>query len=595
MKRNARATSMRTKILLSCVAFLVVALFLQMFLFQNYSGEVIYSQARRMSEGALANLQDDLYTLYKTSENSLIQIYADSQLVLDFAGKMDGAELGKKYRSAAYDLAYSAFDASQNLAALYLYTARHELVSVYRHAQTPMYTYPADLYDGAMENNVEAVKAYVASDEHAMLISGYYNAQRKTDLVRHVLKIFSSDGRTVGYLVCDLGPKGYDALLTKYRYSEGDLLWLQRPGDQPMLVSGESQKDQEAFAKASRAIEQNATPALSSGYELFHATQRKYQMNAYLGMPQSALMENQAALNRVTVLVCVAIVVLFSLLFMLVSRELTNPLTYMVKTMNRIKAGRKELRLENLRKDEFGQLGEAFNEMLDQIELQTQKEVQSQLMVNDAKYKALQAQINPHFLYNTLDTMGGIAGAQHVDMVAVLCRALSNMFRYSLNMSDTFATIQDELTHLKNYMLIIDVRLQGAIELEVQIPQELMGMSLPRLTLQPLVENAVQHGLKNKRGEKRIVIRADTEGTTLVMTVADNGVGMDVKKINHWLQSDDMDALQKDGSIGLSNIHARLRLLWGADSGLTVGLAPGGGSIVTLRMKLDREAAKHEG
>lgn len=595
MKRQTRVISMRIKILMSCVAFLVVALFLQMFLFQNYSGEVIYAQARKMSEGALANLQDDLYTLYKAAENSLIQIYADTQLVIEFSSTMDGKELEKKYRSVAYDLAYSAFDASQNLAALYLYTGEHELVSLYRHAQTPMYTYPADLYDGAMENNAEIVKAYVDSGEHAMLISGYYNAQRKACLVRHVLKIFSSDGRTVGYLVCDLGSKAYDALLTKYRYSQSDLLWLQRPGDQPVVTGGASEKEQQTYDKVSQAIRRREDPTLPGGYELFHATQRKYQMNAYLVMPQSALMENQAALNRVTVLVCVSIVMLFTLLFMLVSRELTNPLTNMVKTMNRIKGGQKELRIQNLRGDEFGQLGEAFNGMLDQIELQTQKEVQSQLIVNDAKYKALQAQINPHFLYNTLDTMGGIATVQHVEMVAVLCRALSNMFRYSLNMSDTFASIEDELAHLKNYMLIIDVRMQGAIELEVQIPQELMGKSLPRLTLQPLVENAVQHGLKNKRGEKRIVIRAETEGNTLVMTVEDNGLGMDVEKINRLLRSDDLDALQKAGSIGLSNIHARLRLLWGADSGLTVGIHPGGGSIVTLRMKLDREVAGHEG
>jgi sensor histidine kinase YesM len=586
---------MRTKILLSCVVFLIVALLLQMLLFQNYSGGIIYTQAQRVSERALVNLQDDLYTLYKAAENSLIQIYADTELMLDFATQTDGQELEKKYRSIAYDMAYSAFDASQNLAALYLYTREHVLVSLYRHAQTPMYTYPADLFSGDMAANGEIVKDYVASEEHAMLISGYYNTQRKAYLIRHVLKMFSPDGRVVGYLVCDLGPKAYDALLGKYRYSQGDLLWLQRPGDQPVLLSGENQSILARFEKIDEALRRKEEPALPSGYELFHAPQRKYQMNAYLAMPQSALMENQAALNQVTILVCGSIVVLFSLLFMLVSRGLTNPLTYMVKTMNRIKGGQKELRMERLRSDEFGQLGMTFNGMLDQIDVQTQREVQSQLLINDAKYKALQAQINPHFLYNTLDTVSGIATVQHADMVAVLCRALSNMFRYSLHMSDTFATIEDELAHLKNYMLIIGVRLQGAIALDVEIPHQLMRLSLPRLTLQPLVENAVQHGLRNKRGDKRIWVRAETDGDTLLVTVADNGVGMDVAKTNEWLQSDDMDALTKDGSIGLSNIHARLRLLWGMDSGLSVGDAVGGGSVVTLRMRLPKEVDAHAG
>lgn len=591
--RPVRVLSMRSKILLSCVVFLLIALVMQMLLFQNYSGDIIYAQARRMSEGALTNLQDDLYALYKQTEGSLIQVYADTKLVHDFSADLDAAVLSKKYSSVTYDMAYSAFDAAQNLAALYLYTEDHVLISSYRHAQTPMYSYPEDLYQGTMDAGQEVVRRFVTSDEHAMLISVYYNTQRNARLVRHVLKIFAGDGRTVGYLVADLGSKAFDQLLSKYRYSEEYLLWLQCPGDAPILVGGENEGNRMVFDGASETIGAGRTPELPSGYELFSAAQRKYQMNAYLVMPQSALMENQRALNRVTLIVCLLIVLLFSLLFLLVSRGLTHSLTYMVRTMNRIKAGQKGIRMEKLQGDEFGQLGHAFNDMLDQIDIQTQREMQSQLVLNDARYKALQAQINPHFLYNTLDTMGGIASAAKTDMVAVLCRALSGMFRYSLDMTDTYATIGDELVHLKNYMLIMNVRMQGAIELDVRIPDELMDYKLPRLTLQPLVENAIQHGLKNKRGDKHILVSAERVGEWLLVSVMDDGVGMDTAEINHRLQADDSDALQRAGSIGLSNIHARLRLLLGAQSGLSVADAPEGGSVVTLTMKVDEEANEH--
>lgn len=556
----------------------------QTLLFQRESGRIIYSQAQKASEGTLTNLQDDLYALYKQAENSLINLYAGKQFILDLAdGNIEA------YRSKAYDLAFSAFDASQNLAALYIYTVDHGLISAYRHAQTPKYTYPEDIYDGSMPNNQQAVLDYVASDEDALLVSGYYNPKREANLVRHVLKLRTAGGQLCGYAVCDLGPKAYEALLTKYLYSEGQIIWLQRPGVETVLST---RTGSDAYAAVSASILSGQDLPAQSGYELFHADQRKYRMNAYLLMPQSELMENQSALNRVTLLACALIVSLFTLLFLLLSRSLTGPLRSMVSTMNRIQSGESGLRMEGVRRDEFGQLGLSFNRMLDQIELQNQREVKSRLLVNEAKYKALQAQINPHFLYNTLDTMGGIASVSNADMVAVMCRALSNIFRYSLDMSDSFATLADELKHLKNYMLIVDVRTQGSIELFIDVPQELMRERLPRVTLQPLVENAVRHGLTNKRGEKRVSVKAERRADQLVITVSDSGTGMDVQKINQMLKSDDADALAKADSIGLSNIHARLRLLFGADSGLSVSPAPEGGSVVTLVLKGARKDAE---
>mgnify|MGYP001248607651 CR=1 FL=1 len=574
--------TMRSKILLSCLLFLMAALLIQMLLFQRYSGQIIYQQARSSSEGALENLQDDLYALFKGAENSLLNLYMNKPLIADMEAGLDGETLANRYQSTAYDLAYSAFDSTQNLVALYLYTPDHRLISAYRHAQTPKYTYPADIYDGSMADNAGAVRAYVASDETAMLISSYYNEKRGAVILRNVLKLRAQNGRLIGYAVCDLGPKAYDALISKYRYSDDEVIWLQRSGGKPVMASTGPEALVSIQTKAASAITAGEKPNLPGNYELFQAGQHKYLLNAYLLMPQSVLMANQSALNRVTLLVYALVALLFTLLYLLLSRSLTHPLTETVRAMQEIKAGHRERRLANLKSDEFGMLGASFNEMLDQLELYTKREVASRLMLNDAKYKALQAQINPHFLYNTLDTMGAVARFEHVELVASLCRALSSMFRYSLDMSDAYATLEDELGHLKNYTEIIGVRMQNSIEFDIEVPETLLKERLPRLSLQPLVENAVQHGLKNKRGEKRVRIRAAKEDGRLVVRVEDNGVGMDVEKINRMLESDDADALSRADSIGLANIHARLRLLLGPDSGLTVAAAEGGGSVVSL-------------
>jgi len=160
---------------------------------------------------------------------------------------------------------------------------------------------------------------------------------------------------------------------------------------------------------------------------------------------------------------------------------------------------------------------------------------------------------------------------------------MSNIFRYSMDMQDPLSTVGAEIVHLKNYMYVMNVRTQNGIELVIDIDQDLLSERVPRLSLQPLVENAISHGLVNKRGPKKIQITGAAQNGDMVLSICDNGVGMDAETVNRRLQDEGADSFGKSKSIGLANIHARIRLLFGEAYGVSVR-SLSEGSSVTLRV-----------
>ncbi len=240
-----------------------------------------------------------------------------------------------------------------------------------------------------------------------------------------------------------------------------------------------------------------------------------------------------------------------------------------------------------MEKDEIGELARNFNEMLDQMEELRKKENQANLLASQAQFKALQAQINPHFLYNTLDTMSSIAEIRDCPEVSILSQSLSNIFRYSLNMKDSFSTVAQEITHLKNYTYVMSVRMQDHVKYVYDIDEEALQSRIPRISIQPLVENALNHGLRNKRGEKEIHISVKKKGSMLEICVADNGVGMDAEEFNRLLRENSLNRAEQGSSIGLHNINARIKMKYGEEYGITLESVSGEGTCVRVLLPAD--------
>ncbi|MDC7289416.1 sensor histidine kinase [Blautia schinkii] len=589
-----RKWNMRLKILILCLGSTLAGLLLQTWLFQSSSSQLIYNQAKDESYRSMQNMQDDIYTFIKAVESGLIDLYNEKALITDLKRGVDIDAMRSTYYRAAYNLATDNFETSSSVVALYLYNSAHQNFSTYRRAVTPKHNYPVDIYDNPEENNADKVKEYFESDETQMMISSYYNQYRETDIVRFVLKLYNyvNINSKVGYVVCDIDSKALRKILEKYRVDEEMFIWMQPLGDRPILCTGNlSDSAREDYDLVSQEVLKGSRNLDNLQWEkkvFFAVYQDKYNLGAYSLMPRSLLNKNQKVLTENLLLITVIMLAVISISFYFVSRSLSRPLEEMTKTVKRIQAGETQLRMENLKEDEVGELGQSFNNMLDQIEGLIAKEYENKLLLNRAEYQALQAQINPHFLYNTLDTMSSIADIQNCSQVSALCQSLAGIFRYSLNMKEPFSTVAQEMVHLKNYIYVMNVRMQNQVEYEFEIEDVVLQDTLPRISIQPLVENAINHGLRNRKGEKKVRVSARAEDGSLVILVEDNGVGMTKQKIEELYQGDKSQE-DKSKSIGILNIHRRMKLLYGEAYGVEIESEPDKGTRVYLRIPRRRQ------
>ena len=585
---------LRTKILIMCLGCTFLALILQTAVFYSLSSEFVYDQAKNESENSLRNMQNEVYQFVKRIESSMVDIYVEEDFIQALKEEQSIDELRRKFFRRAYDIGTKSFETQDGVVALYLYTPDNEIISTYRRAVTPKHRYAEDIYEDMEQENSVKVLEYLESDDAAMLISSYYNPYREKDILRFVLKLYNNSNRNyqIGYVVCDVDSKVFASIMEKYRTDNTMFIWLQPDGDRPVTALGTlSTDEEELFRKMSEGIASGdaVNTAGVNEQEIFQAEQSKYNLTAYSILPQRILLRNQRNLSINIVLIAIVMIVLSTVLSFLISRYMTRPLGNLMGTIQRIKKGETELRADTENKDEIGELGKNFNEMLDQMEELREKESRANLLLSQAEYKALQAQINPHFLYNTLETMSSIAEIRGCPEVSMLSQSLSNIFRYSLNMKDQMSTVAQEINHLKNYCYVMSVRMQDNIDYIYDIDESLLKEKIPRISIQPLVENALNHGLRNKRGEKKVQIQIKRKEENVVIIVRDNGMGMDAAKINENLQKNEMIQTEKGNSVGLYNINARIKILYGDQYGIHVESVQGEGSSVFIVLPAEKK------
>ncbi|TVR55631.1 MAG: sensor histidine kinase [Spirochaetaceae bacterium] len=231
--------------------------------------------------------------------------------------------------------------------------------------------------------------------------------------------------------------------------------------------------------------------------------------------------------------------------------------------------------------DEVRLLEDGYHAMTARMKALAQKEYEQEIELKNARLTALQAQINPHFLNNTLNLLGGMALAKGATEVYRLARAVSDMFRYAVGSDGDVVSLEHELAHVRNYLLIQENRFAGRCTIEIDLDPDVAATPIPRFTLQPLVENAFEHGLQRKPGAWRVSIRCRARRLGTMVVVSDNGVGMDASALAAL-----RTRLAKDGTgtgsarIGLPNVNTRLRLHFGDRTRIRVRSAVGRGTVV---------------
>lgn len=283
-------------------------------------------------------------------------------------------------------------------------------------------------------------------------------------------------------------------------------------------------------------------------------------------IPYSELIKDNKQIINATIYVFLISLIIFTCILFFVSSAIVKPIKRLTKVMKDVKNGKLDSRSTYTREDEIGIMSHNFNYMLDRINELFDTIMEEQKMKRDAEYKALQSQINPHFLYNTLNTIRWMAIIKKEDNIKAVVDSLGRLLKNTTSKMDPYILVKDELNNLKDYIFIQMLRYKDKFEIIYEIKEECLECKCIKFILQPIVENAIFHGIEPKEGRGTIWIQAEIQGTELVFTIKDNGVGIPYHKIKYLLSN----GRNKFNGIGVKNINSRIKLEYGQQYGIQI-------------------------
>ncbi len=291
-------------------------------------------------------------------------------------------------------------------------------------------------------------------------------------------------------------------------------------------------------------------------------------------IPYKEILSKTKSMESSIIIVLFIFLAIMFLFMLRASNMISKPIKKMSKTMKIVESGDLNARMDVETYDEFGDLAKSFNHMLKRIDLMVKridilkaKEIDNQKKLRKAELKALQAQINPHFLYNTLDSIAWMARLNKIDIVEEMIEALSTYFRISISRGNDSITLREELIHVDKYLSIQKIRYDKKLNYSIRVPEEILDYMSIKMILQPLVENSIYHGLKEKEGPGEISITA-VMGDNIVLCVEDTGIGMTKEKLDELYEMIASGRDYNPNAYGVINVHKRIKILFGDDYGL---------------------------
>lgn len=269
----------------------------------------------------------------------------------------------------------------------------------------------------------------------------------------------------------------------------------------------------------------------------------------------------------------------------IISREITKPIRSLRDSMRKVQNGQFDTHVEVITENEIGSLGRSFNLMTSEIQALMEQNVYEQKQKRKSELKALQAQINPHFLYNTLDSIIWMSEAGENDEVVEMTSALARLLRQSISNDKEEVELEKEIEYVKNYLTIQKMRYKDKLEFFIYVDPRVAHVPIIKLVLQPLVENAIYHGIKYKETKGNLKIYARPVDGRVEIVVADDGIGMDEDVMEHIF--DEHRKEQKRNGVGVPNVQKRLKLQYGSEYGIRYESVKGAGTKAVITIPVD--------
>ncbi|MBB3112881.1 two-component system sensor histidine kinase YesM [Paenibacillus phyllosphaerae] len=402
----------------------------------------------------------------------------------------------------------------------------------------------------------------------------------------------------IGFIVIDLDDSVIEQFCNSTIIGKTGFFFIQDPDGQPIYVPPVDEAAAKILASTPPATWGNpdrdsfVLPTDGKPFFVVHTASESTGWNI-VGLAPLQEIVAEAQSIRQLIIVTVILTAIFAItLYFFLTQRLVRPVRLLQSKMRQAASGYLEAKVKSTGKDEIGDLGNSFNIMLEKIKVLLENSIKEQEQLQKAELRTLQAQIHPHFLYNTLDSIVWMAEAGKNESVVKLVKALSQFFRLSLNKGRDWISIKTELEHGQSYLVIQQMRYRDILDYDIRVPDELKPYAILKMTLQPLIENAIYHGIKNKRGKGLVTIDGYIENDrNIVLIVEDNGAGMKPERLAYLREKLDSPIAAADesqdgseGGFGLQNVHQRLRLYFGSPYGVELESTEGVGSRVSIRI-----------
>jgi two-component system, sensor histidine kinase YesM len=309
-------------------------------------------------------------------------------------------------------------------------------------------------------------------------------------------------------------------------------------------------------------------------------------------VPYTTLYESAFNVAKINIMFGVVGLLLVILATLFVSFKITSPIRILSQNIQQVEEGKMEVQFDSLGKDEIGILGYRFKQMVEKVNHLINREYRLQLENKTNQLKVLQSQLNPHFLYNALQSIGTVALKNNVPQIYTLVTHLSKIMRYGMNMDEDIVPLIKEINYTKAFLLLQKERFGEHLQYSIQLEDEITNVAVPKMLLQPIIENYFKHGFDSREGVGSISIECRKDGEFLVIDVSDNGVGVTDQRLQEIFQhfeDGNQSKNEEESNIGLKNVYFRLKLYYEDRATLQLMNLENGGFVVTIKLPISEE------
>ena len=384
-------------------------------------------------------------------------------------------------------------------------------------------------------------------------------------------------GTVLGYILAHVSQESFNAILGNEFVRENDVLLLD--GTWRQVYSSDSIGSSEKIDALRGQLLKTGSPNGAGEYNFYLRTLPDTGFTLVLQQPKVYTSQVTDTIYRTCFMMGLLCLVLSLLCAWLISRYLSKPVNELDSAMGRVEKGEYDTELVSDRSDEMGRLTASFNRMTREYRQNLEHSVQREREINELQLSMMQAQLNPHFLYNSLSLINWKALEIGSDDISKATLALSRYYRTSLNKGKNTMSIREEIDNVRSYLQIQEMFHDYSFTVKMDVAEEILDYRTLNLILQPLAENAIAHGIDRRRGSEPgvITISGRRDGDCVVLSVADNGVGMEQEKAQTILT-------EKSSGYGVRNVNSRIQLEYGEEYGLSIESEPGKGTKVTVRI-----------